>query len=48
LEIDTQVLSDGKKLPPDIPQDKTAQDFLNEFEDRFGMSSEEFFDKWQR
>ena len=35
--------SDRKEFPPDIPPDKTVQDFLDEFEDRYGMISEEFF-----
>jgi len=48
LEIDIQMPLDGKKFPPDIHPEKTIQDFLDEFEDRFGMSSEEFFDQWQR
>lgn len=48
IEIDIHVPSDGKEFPPDIPPDKTVQDFLDEFEKKYGMTSEEFYDKWKR
>jgi len=50
IEIDIHVPSDGRerKFPPDIPPDKTVQDFLDEFEARYGMTSEEFYNKWAR
>ena len=36
FEIDIRVPSDGKhaKFPPDIPPDKTVQDFLDEYEQK--------------
>jgi len=48
IEIDIRTPSDGKEFPPEIPQGKTVQDFLDEFESRYGMTSEEFYEKWQR
>ena len=48
IEIDIRTPKDGKEFPPEIPPDKTVQDFLNEFENRYGMTSEEFYEKWQR
>ena len=48
IEIDIHTPKDGKEFPPDIPSDKTVQDFLDEFEDKYGMSSEEFFEKWEQ
>ena len=48
IEIDIRMPADGKEFPPDIPPDKTVQDFLDEFEDRYGITSEEFYEKWQR
>jgi len=47
IEIDILTPTDGKEFPPDIPPNKTVQDFLDEFEDRYGMTSEEFFEKWE-
>jgi len=48
IEIDIRTPSDGKEFPPEIPPGKTVQDFLDEFESRYGMTSEEFYEKWQR
>jgi len=49
LEIDIRVSSTRRRVPslPDIPPDKTVQDFLNEFEQKYQMSSEEFYQKLQ-
>jgi len=48
IEIDIRMPVDGRDFPPDIPPDKTVQDFLYEFEAKYGMTSEEFYEKWQR
>jgi antitoxin component of MazEF toxin-antitoxin module len=49
LEIDIRMPSTQKRVPslPDIPPDKTVQDFLNEFEQKYQMTSEEFYRKLQ-
>lgn len=49
LEIDIRMPSYRRRAPfhPDIPSDKTVQDFLNEFERKYQMSSEEFYLKLQ-
>ena len=49
FEVDIRVPSDGKpaKFPPDIPPDKTVQDFLDVYEQKYLMKSEDFFEKWQ-
>lgn len=38
-----------KRVPslPDISPDKTVQDFLNKFEQKYRMTSEEFYQKLQ-
>jgi len=48
LEVDIRVPSDGKpaKFPPDIPPDKTVQDFLDEYEQKYFMKSEDFYEKY--
>ncbi|MBC8186171.1 hypothetical protein H8E88_34240 [candidate division KSB1 bacterium] len=50
LEIDFHVPEE--RMPTDfsvdIPPDKTVQDFLNEFEDKYQISSKDFYEKWQR
>jgi hypothetical protein len=48
FEIDIRVLSDGRpaKFPPDIPLNKTVQDFLDEYEQKYEIKSEEFYEKW--
>lgn len=50
LEIDIRVPSDQRpaKFPPEIPPDKTVQDFLDEFEQEYHIKSEVFYEKWQR
>jgi bifunctional DNA-binding transcriptional regulator/antitoxin component of YhaV-PrlF toxin-antitoxin module len=48
IEIDIRTATDGKQFPPDIAPNKTVQDFLDEFEEKYGMSSGEFYEKWQR
>ncbi len=50
IEIDIRVPSDGEKFkyPLEVPPDKTVQDFVNEYEEKYGMTSDEFYDKWQR
>lgn len=50
FEIDIRVPSDGRyaKFPPDIPPDKTVQDFLDEFEQKYHLSSNEFYELWQK
>ncbi len=49
LEIDIRMPSIQKRVPslPDIPPDKTVQDFLIEFEQKYEMTSEEFYQKLQ-
>ena len=49
LEIDIRMPLIQKRVPflPDIPPDKTIQDFLNEFEKKYKMTSEEFYQKLQ-
>lgn len=49
LEIDIRMPSDDKhkKFSMEIPPDKTVQDFLNEFEQKYQISSEEFYQKLQ-
>jgi antitoxin component of MazEF toxin-antitoxin module len=48
VEIDIRVPSDGghAKFPPDIPPDKTVQDFLDEYEQKYHLSSDEFYELW--
>jgi len=50
FEIDIHIPSDGKhaKFPPDIPPDKTVQDFLDEYEQKYHLSSEDFYEQWQQ
>ena len=49
LEIDIRMPSTQKRVPslPDIPPEKTVQDFLNEFEQKYKMTSEEIYQKLQ-
>ena len=49
LEIDIRMSSNQRRFSslPDIPPDKTVQDFLNEFEKKYQMTSEEFYQKLQ-
>ena len=49
LEIDIRIPSTKKRDPisVDIPSDKTVQDFLDEFEYKYKMSSDEFYKKLQ-
>ena len=48
FEIDIRVPSDGKhvKFLPEIPPDKTVQDFLDEYEQKYRMKSENFYEKY--
>jgi hypothetical protein len=50
FEIDIHIPSDGKhaKFSPDIPSDKTVQDFLDEYEQKYRMKSESFYEKYLR
>jgi len=50
VEIDIRVPSDGRpaKFPDEIPPDKTVQDFLNEYEQKYGMKSKDFYEKYQQ
>lgn len=49
LEIDIRMPSirAQSRTIPDIPPDKSVQDFLDEFEQKYRMTSEEFYQKLQ-
>lgn len=49
LEIDIRIPSTKKQvsISSPIPSNKTVQDFLNEFEQKYNMSSDEFYKKLQ-
>ncbi len=48
LDIDIRKPSEfeSDKFPPDIPTDKTVQDFLDEFEQKYHITSDDFYQKW--
>lgn len=50
LDIDIRKPSEfeSQKFPPDIPPGKTVQDFLDEFEQKYQMSSEKFYELYQK
>jgi len=48
FEIDIRKPSKHKsdRFLPDIPPDKTVQDFLNEYEQKYHITSDDFYQKW--
>lgn len=48
IVIDIYLSSNGTEVLPEIPPTKTVQDFLDTFEEKYGMTSKEFYDRWQR
>lgn len=50
LEIDLHrpLVPVPAEFPPEIPPDKTVQDFPDEFEQKYHLKSEDFYEKWQR